>query len=136
MARTGRPRKTPNGLTNDIKVRIDDDQLHLLDQYCADAGITRADGIRDGIFEISIKVVVPPYNPERLSSQIEENLDLARERIALSYSIMRLALDNVPHEERLALLERAADAIEPLRIVNQIEDIIADELAQLEEVGE
>lgn len=46
--RTGRP-KIENPKKNDIKVRIDDSTLELLDEYCGVYGITRAEAIRQGV---------------------------------------------------------------------------------------
>ena len=46
--RTGRP-KIENPKRNDIKVRIDDSTLELLDEYCGVHGITRAEAIRQGV---------------------------------------------------------------------------------------
>ncbi len=44
----GRP-KIENPKKNDIKVRIDDQTLELLDEYCNAHGLTRAETIRQGI---------------------------------------------------------------------------------------
>ena len=46
--RTGRP-KIENPKRNDIKVRIDDATLELLDEYCGAHQITRAEAIRQGV---------------------------------------------------------------------------------------
>ncbi len=46
--RTGRP-KIENPKRNDIKVRIDDSTLELLDEYCGVHGIARAEAIRQGV---------------------------------------------------------------------------------------
>ena len=46
--RTGRP-KTENPKRNDIKVRVDDQTLELLDEYCNVNKVTRAEAIRQGV---------------------------------------------------------------------------------------
>lgn len=46
--RTGRP-KAVNPKNNDIKVRIDDETLQRLDEYCREHEIVRAEAIRQGI---------------------------------------------------------------------------------------
>lgn len=46
--RTGRP-KAENPKSNDVKVRLDDATMTLLDAYCEKYEITRAEAIRRGI---------------------------------------------------------------------------------------
>lgn len=46
--RTGRP-KISDPKSNDIKVRVDDETLRLLDLYCSDNKLSRAEAIRKGI---------------------------------------------------------------------------------------
>lgn len=46
--RTGRP-KAENPKNNDIKVRVDDETLRRLDEYCEIHHIVRAEAIRQGI---------------------------------------------------------------------------------------
>jgi len=46
--RTGRP-KIENPKRNDIKVRMDDSTLKLLDEYCKSHSTTRAEALRQGI---------------------------------------------------------------------------------------
>ena len=46
--RTGRP-KAENPKSNDIKVRLDDEMMSKLDDYCREHELTRAEAIRRGI---------------------------------------------------------------------------------------
>lgn len=46
--RTGRP-IVGKPKTNDLKVRLDDDSLRQLDEYCKAHEITRAEAVRNGI---------------------------------------------------------------------------------------
>lgn len=46
--RTGRP-KAEKPKNNDVKVRIDDETVKRLDDYCIEHQITRAEAIRRGI---------------------------------------------------------------------------------------
>lgn len=43
----GRPTDSPK--RHEIKVRLDDQSLQKLDEYCRMKGVTRVQGIRDGI---------------------------------------------------------------------------------------
>lgn len=45
--RTGRPTNNPK--TNSIHVRLDNESLKILDKYCKQENIKRAEGVRDGI---------------------------------------------------------------------------------------
>lgn len=47
--RTGRP-KISDPKSNDIKVRVDDETLRLLDLYCSENKLSRAEAIRKGIY--------------------------------------------------------------------------------------
>lgn len=44
----GRP-KVDNPKCNDLKVRVDDETLRQLDEYCAAHEITRAEAVRQGV---------------------------------------------------------------------------------------
>lgn len=43
----GRPTDSPK--RHEIKVRFDDETLHILDEYCLKENVTRVQGIRDGV---------------------------------------------------------------------------------------
>lgn len=45
--RTGRP--TDNPKSNPIHVRLDEESTEILDKYCAQENIKRAEGIRQGV---------------------------------------------------------------------------------------
>lgn len=46
--RTGRP-KVNNPKSNDVKVRLDDETIRQLNEYCIKHNITRAEAIRRGV---------------------------------------------------------------------------------------
>lgn len=46
--RTGRP-KSYNPKSHSLHVRLDDEYIKILDEYCSQRKITRAEGIRKGI---------------------------------------------------------------------------------------
>lgn len=45
--KVGRPTDSPKRY--EVKARVDDQTLQILDQYCKENGKNRAEGIRDGI---------------------------------------------------------------------------------------
>ena len=49
----GRPTDSPK--THEIKVRLDDATLEILDSYCKKKEVTRVQGVRDGINSLKDK---------------------------------------------------------------------------------
>lgn len=52
--RTGRP--TDNPKSNPIHVRLDNESLRILDEYCKQENIKRTEGIRQGIKLLEEKI--------------------------------------------------------------------------------
>ncbi len=52
--RTGRPTNNPKG--NSMHVRLDDESVKILDEYCNQEKIRRAEGIREGIKLLQSKI--------------------------------------------------------------------------------
>ena len=52
--RTGRPTDNPKGTS--IHVRLDEESKEILDKYCDQEKLTKADGIRDGIKLLRSKI--------------------------------------------------------------------------------
>lgn len=52
--RTGRP--TDNPKSNPIHVRLDDESAEILDKYCAQENIKKAEGIRQGVKLLESKI--------------------------------------------------------------------------------
>ncbi len=52
--RTGRP--TDNPKSNPIHVRLDQESIEILDEYCIQEGIKRTEGIRQGIKLLGSKI--------------------------------------------------------------------------------
>ena len=52
--RTGRPTNNPKG--NSMHVRLDDESVKILDEYCNQEKIRRAEGIREGIKLLQNKI--------------------------------------------------------------------------------
>lgn len=52
--RTGRPTDNPKG--NSVHVRLDDESAKILDSYCTQENIKRAEGIREGIKLLQNKI--------------------------------------------------------------------------------
>lgn len=50
----GRP--TDNPKPNKLNVRVDDETLKILDEYCEHKKVTRPDGVRDGIKSLKDKM--------------------------------------------------------------------------------
>ena len=52
--RTGRPTNNPK--SNPIHVRLDQESIEILDEYCIQEGIKRTEGIRQGIKLLGSKI--------------------------------------------------------------------------------
>lgn len=52
--RTGRP--TDNPKSNPIHVRLDQESIEILEEYCIQEGIKRTEGIRQGIKLLGSKI--------------------------------------------------------------------------------
>ena len=52
--RTGRPTNNPK--SNPIHVRLDQESLEILDKYCKQEDVNRAEGIRQGIKLLESKI--------------------------------------------------------------------------------
>lgn len=53
--RTGRP-KSDNPKSNPIHVRLDDETMDILENYCSQKNIPKTEGIRRGIQELKSKI--------------------------------------------------------------------------------
>ncbi len=70
--RTGRP-VIGKPKTNDLKVRLDDDSLEKLNQYCENHGIKRAEAVRMGI-DVFFKLQKELENAKKINEDLKRCL--------------------------------------------------------------
>lgn len=86
MPRTGRPKKTTSGLTNDIKVRVDDDLLRYINAYTRGTGGERAEVIRIAIFRFLWDAVISSNHEIDSMEEASYLIGMAGHYLALAHS--------------------------------------------------